>query len=104
MAQDGFDKLISKTDSRYRLSMIVALRAAQIKAGLPPLLEGDEYPPTRNTVSLAMAELIHDKPIRCGKDLPTTDELKKVFEREQAAASADANYSVSRQSESGEIN
>ena len=73
------------TDSRYRLSMIAARRAAQIKLGVQPMLTHEEYPQTRNTVTLALTELALNKNIQWGseKDLPTTEEIKKMLERER---------------------
>ena len=83
MAQEGIDKLINMTDSRYRLSMIAAQRAAQIKNGIPTTLEHGEYPATRNTVTIALKELVLDKGIKWGNDVPTNDELKKVIDLER---------------------
>jgi DNA-directed RNA polymerase subunit K/omega len=57
MAQEGFDTLMQLTESRYRLSMVTARRAAQLKAGIPSVLPKDEQPRTRNTVTIAMKEL-----------------------------------------------
>ena len=92
MAQEGYDKLMELTDSRYRLSMIAARRAAQIKNGIPPLLSHEEYPKTRNTVTLALTELVLDKGIKWGDELPSQDELKQTVEREKRL---DTSYSVS---------
>ena len=99
MAQSSFDKLIDMVDSRYRLSMIVGRRAAQLKMGVPSVLEADEEPKTRNTVSVALKELELDKPIVFGtkRDLPTTEEVRKMLDRERRESrerEADA-YSVS---------
>ena len=98
MAQEGIDKLINMTDSRYRLSMIAARRAAQIKNGIPTTLEHEEYPKTRNTVTIALKELTLDKGIKWGKDVPNNDELKKVIELEKRAEPL--SYAPSRSSES----
>lgn len=81
MAQRGFDELMKLTDSRYRLSIIVARRAAQLKGGIPTLLDEDERPGTKNAVTVAMEELRHGKEITWGDDIPTTDELRRVVER-----------------------
>jgi DNA-directed RNA polymerase subunit omega len=93
VAQEGFDKLMELTDSRYRLSMIAARRAAQLKNGIPTLLEGSEHPKTRNTVTLALKELVLDKPIEWGSDLPTNEELRQVVERDRRLDAS--TYSVS---------
>jgi len=81
MAQEGFDKLLSLTDSRYRLSMIVARRAAQLKAGIPPLLDDEEKPRTTNTVTIAMKELELGKPIQWGDHLPLVAEGLRASSR-----------------------
>ncbi|HKI57537.1 MAG TPA: DNA-directed RNA polymerase subunit omega [Trueperaceae bacterium] len=81
MAQEGYDTLMSLTDSRYRLSMIVARRAAQLKAGIPTTLDAEEAPHTTNTVTLAMKELEDGKGIVWGDDLPSGDELRRLVER-----------------------
>ena len=78
MAQEGYDALMGLTDSRYRLSMIVARRAAQLKLGVPSLLEEDELAPTQNTVTVAMKELELGKPLRWGNDLPSGEELRRT--------------------------
>ncbi len=78
VAQEGYDELMKLTDSRYRLSMIVARRAAQLKLGVPSLLEEGELEPTQNTVTIAMKELELGKPIRWGNDLPSVEELRRT--------------------------
>lgn len=78
MAQEGYDALMALTDSRYRLSMIVARRAAQIKLGVPTMLSVDEMPHTTNTVSIAMKELELGRGVRWGNDLPTLDEIRRL--------------------------
>ena len=93
MAQEGFDELMALTESRYRLSMITARRAAQIKAGVPPLLAPENYPKTRNTVSLAMKELEEGVGVVWGDDLPSAEELRGLVERDKRE---DTSYSVSR--------
>ncbi len=80
MAQEGYDTLISLTDSRYRLSMVVARRAAQLKSGIPSVLDVDELPRTENSVTIAMKELETTDRIKWGDDLPSMDELKRVAE------------------------
>lgn len=90
MAQEGYDELLALTDSRYRLSMIVARRAAQLKAGVPSLLDEDEKPKHGNTVTLAMMELRKGKPIRWGADLPDDAELREVRSRQRREERDDA--------------
>jgi DNA-directed RNA polymerase subunit K/omega len=57
MAQKGFDILREVTDSRYRLSMVVGRRAAQLKKGVPSTVTGKVVPDSKNSVSAAMEEL-----------------------------------------------
>ena len=98
MAQSGIDKLLSLTDSRYRLSMIAARRAAQLKMGIPPVLVGDDYPKTRNTVTVALKELEVSDAIHWGQELPTVEELRQLVERERREHAE--TYTVSREMES----
>lgn len=99
MAQEGFDTLMSLTDSRYRLSMIVARRAAQLKLGIPPVLPPEDYPKTRNTVTIAMREL-EEGDIVWGDKLPSVEELQKELEREKREEQI--SYTVSRRAEAAE--
>lgn len=85
MAQEGYDELMALTDSRYRLSMIVALRAAQLKAGIPDLLEPEEGSGQRNTVTVAMKELQLGKPIRWGDELPADEAVRRLQEQTRRA-------------------
>ncbi len=80
MAQEGYDTLIALTDSRYRLSMIVARRAAQLKSGIPSVLDLDDLPRTENSVTIAMKELELTDDVKWGDDLPSMDELRRVAE------------------------
>ncbi|MEM7739049.1 MAG: DNA-directed RNA polymerase subunit omega [Deinococcota bacterium] len=93
MAQDGYDELMQLTDSRYTLSMIAARRAAQIKSGLPSVLSADDYPATRNTVTVAMHELINTDKLVWGPDLPDEKAMKQVLEKDKREAET---YSVSK--------
>ena len=83
MAQEGYDELMALTDSRYRLTMITARRAAQLKSGFPDLLTEEEEPDTTNTVTIAMKELELGKPIRWGEDIPSFEELSRVVQPER---------------------
>lgn len=101
MAQEGFDTLMALTDSRYRLSMIVARRAAQLKLGIPSVLPTDAYPRTRNTVTVAMKELEYGQGLRWGNDLPSAEELKQLVERERREEPA--THSVVRSAAEDEL-
>lgn len=90
MAQQGYDKLLSLTDSRYRLSIIVARRAAQLKSGVPSLLDDEQMPDAKsNTVSVAMKELELGMPIRWGSDLPDDALLRDVRARQRREERSD---------------
>ena len=94
MAQEGFDTLMDLTESRYRLSMVTARRAAQLKLGVPSVLPKDETPKTRNTVTIAMKELEAGAGVRWGDDLPSAEELRNLVERERREEPS--SYSVLR--------
>lgn len=94
MAQEQIDSLLNRVDSRYRLSMVVSRRAAQIKKGFPDLLDASEVPNARNSVSVALKEMVLDREVRWGNDLPTTHELGKVVERERPDNQEDYSVSV----------
>ena len=73
MAQEGYDTLIGLDSSRYRLSMIVARRAAQLKSGIPSVLDVDALPRTENSVTIAMKELETTDKVKWGDDLPSME-------------------------------
>lgn len=84
MAQDGYDALLALTDSRYRLSMIVGRRAAQLKGGIAPTLDEEDLPEAKaNTVSVAMAELIHGDDLTWGDDVPEITVVRESKPRER---------------------
>ena len=91
MALDGFDKLMSLTDSRYRLALITARRASQLQGGLPTTLPDDELPDTNNPVSLAMRELELEQDIIWGEDLPSEEELRRLSQKIKRAKAAFGN-------------
>lgn len=96
MAQEGYDKLLALTDSRYRLSIIVARRAAQLKFGVPTVLDIDDVPKNENTVSLAMKELVLSDEVVWNEDdtLPTLDEVRRTVEPVRVEPSA-SSFSAS---------
>jgi DNA-directed RNA polymerase omega subunit len=97
MAQEAYDKLMEMTDSRYRLSVIAARRAAQLKMGVAPVLSPQDLPKSKNAVTLALKELSSSKDIKWGVDdnLPTNEELKQSVEREMRAH-REQSYTVTR--------
>ena len=80
MAQEGYDTLINLTDSRYRLSIVVARRAAQLKFGIPSVLPPEALPRTENSVTIAMKELEITDRVKWGDDLPSMEELRRIAE------------------------
>lgn len=72
MSQEGIDKLTTLTDSRYRLSIIVAERAAQLKAGYQSVLDRSVVRINwDNAVTVAMKELeLHPELFEWGPNVP----------------------------------
>jgi DNA-directed RNA polymerase subunit omega len=96
MAQEGYDSLMALTDSRYRLSMIVARRAAQLKGGIPSTLDYDDMPVARlNSVSIAMRELELGREVVWGDEsLPSFEDLKRTAAEERRRE--EPSFTVSR--------
>lgn len=97
MAQEGIDKLMKLTDSRYRLSMMVAERAAQLKAGFTTVLDRDEVRINwDNAVTVAMKELeLYPELFEWGADVPRLDlqrrpDTKRTDRDDRSTASAEA--------------
>lgn len=89
MTTAGFDKLLTLTDSRYRLSVIVAKRAMQLEKGFPNLLSHEEYPKNRvgvshDEVAIAVQELLLDKGLLWGATLTSDADSVTSFETEHA--------------------
>ncbi len=80
MAQEGYDTLMNLTESRYRLSMVVARRAAQLKTGIPSLLSPDQLTEDGNMVTVAMKELELGLGVVWGDDLPAASQLRRMHE------------------------
>jgi len=98
VAQRGFDILREATDSRYRLSMVVGRRAAQLKKGVPSTATGKVIPGTENAVSAAMKELELGTGVLWGKDLPSFGDINSVVDQDQRAQqSASREYSILRE-------
>ncbi len=97
MAQEAYDKLMEMTDSRYRLSVITARRAAQLKMGVASVLAPQDMPKTKNAVTVALKELALGKGIKWATDesLPSNEELKQNVERE-VRANREQSYTVTR--------
>ena len=97
MAQKGFDILREVTDSRYRLSMVVGRRAAQLKKGVPSTLTGKPVPGTSNAVTEAMRELEAGSGVVWGDALPSFRDINGVVEQDQREQQREvAEFSVTR--------
>lgn len=95
MSQKGFDVLREATDSRYRLSIVVGRRAAQLKKGVPSTLTGKVIPDSENAVTAAMAELEHGSGVRWDNDLPSAEAINSQVQRDlKSAAEEPRRYSV----------
>lgn len=97
VAQKGFDILREATDSRYRLSMVVGRRAAQLKKGVPSTVTGKAVPSTQNAVSAAMEELELGTGVVWGKDLPSFSDINGVVAQDERDSQREAaRYSITR--------
>ena len=97
MAQEGFDTLMTRTDSRYRLSMVAARRAGQLKYGVPSTLTGKPIARADNAVTVALKELEMDSSVRWGDLLPSAEAIRGQVQRDgRERADVAAAYSVSR--------
>ena len=95
MSQKGFDVLREATDSRYRLSIVVGRRAAQLKKGVPSTLTGKVIPDSENAVTAAMAELEHGSGVRWDNALPSADVINTQVQRDlKSAAEEPRRYTV----------
>ena len=98
MAQKGFDILREVTDSRYRLSMVVGRRAAQLKKGVPSTVTGKVVPDNKNAVSAAMEELELGTGVVWGKDLPSFVDINSVVAQDERNSQREAEqYSITRE-------
>ncbi len=97
MAQKGFDILREATDSRYRLSMVVGRRAAQLKQGVPSTLTHKPITREDNAVSVAMKELELGSGVRWDNDLPSAAVISTQVQRDRhEAGEAPKAYSILR--------
>lgn len=99
MAEKNIDKLLTLTDSKYRLSVAVAKRAIQLKAGVNSVLPPEQRVGTRNLVTLAMRELATDQ-LEIGEGIVDDIKLQTLLDRTKAAhheataAASAANYQM----------
>ncbi|MFC6591869.1 DNA-directed RNA polymerase subunit omega [Deinococcus lacus] len=84
MAEKHIDKLLSLTDSKYSLSVVVAKRALQLKAGAPSVVSTEERARTHNLVTLAMRELATGK-LTIGEELVDEQRFYQDYQRQRQA-------------------
>ena len=94
MAQEGYDTLMTRTDSRYRLAMVAARRAGQLKQGVPSTLTGKPIARADNAVTVALKELEVGSGVRWGDALPSAETILAQVQRD-GRESSPAAYSVS---------
>jgi DNA-directed RNA polymerase subunit K/omega len=101
VAQKGFDILREVTDSRYRLSMVVSRRAAQLKKGVPSTITGKPIPTAKNAVSAAMEELAQGTGVVWGNDLPDFHAIESIVVQDQRESQREAErFSIIRDGQS----
>lgn len=100
VSQDHFNKLINLTESRYLLSKIVAIRAAQLKKGVPSTLTAKAIRSSDNAVSVAMTEVAQRAGIIWGSQLPDDTVIARAVEQDRLEAQREADqFSVTREAE-----
>lgn len=95
MSQDHFDKLVNLTESRYLLSKIVGIRAAQLKKGVPSTLTAKAIRSSDNAVSVAMTEVAQGAGIVWGAHLPNDTIIVEPSSRTTSRRSVKPINSVS---------
>lgn len=84
MAERDIDKLLSMTDSKYRLSVVAAKRALQLKSGAPSVLSTQERAQNRNLVTQALMELATGE-LTVGTRLINEQRFFQDYQRQKAA-------------------
>ncbi|ASN79869.1 MULTISPECIES: DNA-directed RNA polymerase subunit omega [Deinococcus] len=84
MAERDIDKLLSMTDSKYRLSVVTAKRALQLRSGAPSVLPVEQRVRTRNLVTQAMRELATGK-LTVGTGLMDEQRFHQDYVRQRQA-------------------
>ncbi len=95
MAEKNIDKLLAQTGSKYTLSVVVAKRAVQLRAGTPSVLPNEVRVKHRNLVTVAMREMATDK-LSIGEGLIDEERLTGDLHKQRVAAEKAAqerNYS-----------
>ncbi|WP_027483786.1 DNA-directed RNA polymerase subunit omega [Deinococcus pimensis] len=84
MAEKDIDKLLSLTDSKYRLSVVVAKRAIQLRSGAASVLPHEQRVQYRNLVTQSMRELATGR-LTVGEDLIDEDRMNVDYQRARQA-------------------
>ena len=87
MSEKNIDTLLALTDSKYQLSVAIAKRSMQLKAGVTPVVSAESRAGVRNLVTLAMRELATGK-LELGTDLIDASKLESHLSRTKAAQAA----------------
>jgi DNA-directed RNA polymerase subunit omega len=82
MSEKNIDKLLSQTDSKYKLSVAIAKRALQLKSGINPVIPPDQRSGTRNLITVAMREMATGK-LEMGAGLIDQARLDKHLAQEK---------------------
>jgi DNA-directed RNA polymerase subunit omega len=82
MSEKNIDKLLSQTDSKYKLSVAIAKRAMQLKSGVVPVISPDQRTNTRNLITVAMREMATGK-LEMGANLIDQARLDKHLAQEK---------------------
>lgn len=84
MAEQDIDQLLSLTDSKYRLSVITAKRALQLKSGANSVLPIEQRVRVRNLVTHAMRELATGQ-LSVGLNLVDDERFHQDYARQRQA-------------------
>jgi DNA-directed RNA polymerase subunit omega len=87
MAERNIDKLLAQTGSKYRLSVVVAKRALQLRAGTQSVLPAEQRGKIHNLVTMAMREMAADK-LTVGEQLIDEERLAADLQRQKQAEKA----------------
>lgn len=82
MAEQDIDRMLDMTDSKYRLSVVTAKRALQLKAGAPSILPEADTNKIHNVVTLAMRELATGQ-LTIGQDLIDEQRMFQDYQRQR---------------------
>ncbi len=84
MSEKNIDKLLSLTDSKYQLSVAIAKRSLQLKAGVTPVISPEARAGVRNLITIAMREMATGN-LEMGANLIDDAKLEQHLSRTKAA-------------------